>query len=280
MARKISVELVGNASSLDRAFKKAGHSARSFHSDLGRTTRGALAGSGVFHGLGRSLAFGSTQFLGGAGAVYLGKQIIDQASRIQEETEKTGVVFGKNARQVQAWSMSLAQSFGIGSGAALEATGRFGNMFRPLGIGEKHAAKMSERLVTLAADMASFNNAKPDEVLKALSSGLAGQVRPLRQYGVFLDMARLKAEAFSSGIVKANVDSGKVAMAQDKVNKAAADLAEAQKKYGRTSQEAASAQAKFEYQTGLLGKALKGTVPQLTSSQKVQAAYNIILQDT
>src|SRR5438045_1107533 len=37
---------------------------------IGRASRGALAGSGVLRGLGRSVAFASTAFLGGAGLVY------------------------------------------------------------------------------------------------------------------------------------------------------------------------------------------------------------------
>lgn len=146
------------------------------------------------------MAFASAQFIGGAGIVYAFKQVVSEASRVQEETEKTGVVFGRNAAQVQAWSKTLAESFGVSEGAALEASGRFGNMLRPLGFATGAAAAMSEKLVELAADMASFNNTKPDVVLAALSSGLAGQVRPLRQYGVFLSQTRIQQEALSDGI--------------------------------------------------------------------------------
>jgi hypothetical protein len=44
--------------------------------EVGRLGRGALAGSGVLHGLGRAAAFASTSFLGGAGLVYALRTVI------------------------------------------------------------------------------------------------------------------------------------------------------------------------------------------------------------
>ena len=55
-------------------------------------------------------------------------------------------------------------------------------------------------MVKLASDMASFNNADPTEVLESLRSGLAGETEPLRKFGVFLNDARLKAEAMALGL--------------------------------------------------------------------------------
>jgi hypothetical protein len=54
---------------------------------------------------------------------------------------------------------------------------------------------MSQKMVTLAADMASFNNADPAETLDALRAGLAGETEPLRRFGVSLSGdARLQAK--------------------------------------------------------------------------------------
>ncbi len=200
--RQLYVEIIGDDRSLQKAYKRSSESTAKLERNLSGATRGVAAGSGAFKGLGRSIAFASGAFLGGAGFVFAAKSAINAASTIQEETEKTGVVFGASAKQVQAWAKTLTTSFGISEGEALKSTGVFGNMFHSLNIGEADAAKMSERLVTLAADMASFNNASPEETLAALQSGLAGQVRPLRQFGVFLSQDRIKQEALSAGIAK------------------------------------------------------------------------------
>jgi hypothetical protein len=88
--------------------------------------------------------------------------------------------------------------------------------------------------------MASFNNASPEETLAAIQSGLAGQARPLRQYGVFLDAARVKEKALEMGLW-----SGKGAI--DAHAKAAAsmaiilkDTADTQGDFARTADGAAN----------------------------------------
>src|SRR4051812_39101803 len=120
MARKIQVEILGDSRSLERAFGRSSAGAKRFNRDLSGTVRGTLSASGAFHSLGRSVAFASSSFLGGAGLTFAVKSAISSASTLQEETEKTSVVFGKSADQLQAWARTLATSFGIGEGEALK----------------------------------------------------------------------------------------------------------------------------------------------------------------
>ncbi len=196
------VTILGDASSVEKAFKKTTAGAKDMQRSIGGLDKAGTVGASGFKKLAGSVGLASGAFLGGAGFLFAAKSVISAASTIQEETEKTGVVFGDSAGQVQAWAKTLTTSFGISEGEALKSTGVFGNMFHSLHIGQSDAARMSERLVTLAADMASFNNASPEDTLAALQSGLAGQVRPLRQFGVFLSQDRIKQEALSSGIAK------------------------------------------------------------------------------
>jgi hypothetical protein len=177
------------------------------------------------------------------GAIAVGaKKAISAASDLNEQQNKAQVVFGKSGKAIVAWSKTLAESFGLSSTAALEAAGTFGNMLVPMGFSRKEAAKMSKTMVQLAGDMASFNNASPEETLAALRSGLAGESEPLRKFGVFLSDARLKQEALRQGLY-----SGKGAL--DAHAKAAAtmalimkDTSDAQGDFARTSDSAANAQ--------------------------------------
>ena len=175
------------------------------------------------------------------GAIALGaKKAIDSASALNEQISKTGVVFGPAGDEVVAWSKTLTKSFGISQEAALEATGTFGNMLVPMGFARGESAKMSQKLVELAGDLASFNNASPEDTLEALRAGLAGESEPLRKFGVFLNDARLKAEATRQGLY-----SGKGAL--DAHAKAAATMAlvlkdttDAQGDFARTASSAAN----------------------------------------
>ncbi len=241
MARKLVVEIVGDSSSLERAFKdssKAGNSLGRSMKSLGKVA--ALAGVAI-----------------GAAAVVGIKKAVVSASNLEEQINKTRVVFGKSGPEVEKWAKGLSANFGLSQRAALEAAGTYGNMLVPMGFAREEAAGMSKRFVELAGDMASFNNASPEETLDALRAGLAGETEPLRRFGVFLNDARIKAQAMEMGLY-----SGKGAL--DAHSKAAAsaaiimkDTADTQGDFARTSDSLANAQrtigASFENISASLG---------------------------
>ena len=153
---------------------------------------------------------------------------VNAASDLAESSSKVGVVFEENAGKVRAFAETAAESLGMSEQKALEAAGTFGNLFRALGVTTDEAAEMSTSLVTLAADLASFNNVDPEEALLALRSGLLGEAEPLRRFGVSLSAARIEAEAMASGIVQATGDTTKITDATLKFEAAQKKLAEAQ----------------------------------------------------
>lgn len=164
---------------------------------LGRLARGAVAGSGALRGFGRSLAFASSTFLGGAGFVYALKTALTDAVNLHEQISKTNVVFGQSARDILEWSHTTASSMGLARDKTLEVASTFGALLRPLGIAQKQSADLSKSLTKLGADLASFYNTSVEDALRAVQSGLLGQARPLRRYGVALDEARVKQEAMN-----------------------------------------------------------------------------------
>lgn len=126
------------------------------------------------------------------------------ASDLNESLSKANVVFGRSGREIAAWSRTAAKSMGLARQEALEAAGSFGNMFRTVGFVEPEAAKMSKTMVQLAADMGSFNNIDPREMLDKLRSGLAGEAEPLRRFGVLLSESAVAAKALEMGLVGPN----------------------------------------------------------------------------
>jgi hypothetical protein len=131
-----------------------------------------------------------------AGAFFLG----NKASDLNETISKSGVVFGKNAEDIQQWSRSAASSMGMSQNSALGAAATFGNLFVSMGIGAKPTKEMSTNLVELAGDLASFNNMDPTEVLEKLRSGLVGETEPLRSLGVNLNQVTIEAKAMELGL--------------------------------------------------------------------------------
>lgn len=205
---------------------------------------------------------------------------VNAASDLNESVSKTNVVFRQNAAEVQRWLQGSAEAFGMSRQQALEAASTYGNLFVSMDIGSKASADMSTRLVELAGDLASFNNSSPQEALDALRSGLVGETEPLKRFGVNLNEATLKAEAFRLGLLKGNVDKTKVTSAQ-------AALVVAQEKYNAvlkdgnaTAGQKAAASAAVARAEDNLKTSMSGATTQLAANQKAQAAYSLILQQT
>jgi len=202
------------------------------------------------------------------------------ASDLAESASKVGVVFEGQQGIIRDWAKTAATSMGLSEEAALGAAGTFGNLFRALDVGLKPAAEMSTSLVELASDLASFNNANPEDVLLALRSGLLGEAEPLRQFGVSLSAARIEAEALASGLVKPIANATKVAEAALKVKVANEKAAAALREHGEGSTEYQTAAIAATKAEEAYAASTKGTVPELTAAQKAQAAYAIIQKDT
>ena len=126
---------------------------------------------------------------------------VDAASDLAETMNKVDVVFGDSAASVKAFGEDAADSMGMSTRTALEAAGTFGNLFTSMGIGVEVSADMSTSLLTLAADLASFNNIDPTVALEKLRAGLVGEVEPLRTLGVNLSAAAVEVKALEMGLV-------------------------------------------------------------------------------
>jgi hypothetical protein len=122
------------------------------------------------------------------------------ASNFEAEFEGVNQVFKDAAGSVQAFAEQASKSAGISATEALQASKTFGLFATGAGLGAEEAAKFSTTMVQLAGDLGSFNDVPTEEALAAIQSGLMGQAEPLRKFGVFLDDARLKAEALNMGI--------------------------------------------------------------------------------
>lgn len=146
----------------------------------------------------RTMAIAGTAAAGAVAAASF--KLVQQASNLEESQSKVNTVFKNSAFIVDNFAKTSAASFGITKQAALEAAGTFGNLIQAFGIGEGQAANMSVTLVSLAADLASFNNTPIEEAIMALRSGLSGEAEPLKRFGVAINDVRLKQEALNMGL--------------------------------------------------------------------------------
>jgi len=243
--RKLTLTILGNAKGALGALGSVGSAGDSLGSKLGGLTKKA------------GVAFAAV----GAGALVMGKQFVNAASNLEESMSKVNVVFGDSSKKVQDFAKTSAASLGISQQKALEAAGTYGNLTKAFGLTNEQATDMSINMVTLAADLASFNNTSVDDALLALRSGLSGETEPLKKFGVAINDARLKEEALRMGLIKTTSGTLPIAI---KTQAAYAlimkDSALAQGDFERTSDGVANKQriisAQFQDVSAQIGTAL------------------------
>lgn len=125
---------------------------------------------------------------------------ITGAVDLQKETERAGSIFGPASKSVQDFAEGAATAFGLSADEALKSADSMGTWLKTMGVGPAQAAGMSEGLVKLSGDMASFNDTDPETMLQAMEAGLHGNQKALKPYGVSLDEVSLQHKALALGI--------------------------------------------------------------------------------
>ena len=231
--------------------------------DTGGRSAGKKAGSGFAASFGGSLKgfAGGLVATMGVGALVQGfSAATSAASDLNETVNKAQVIFGKNFGSIDKWASGAAQSLGLSHQAALDAAAGFGDMFSQIGFAGGEAAKMSQSVVQMSADLGSFNNLETDDVAQRISAAFRGEYDSLQALIPNINAARVEHEAMAA-------TGKKSAAALTAQEKAAAVLAIVQKDgaramgdFARTSDGAANKQkilaAKMEDLKAKTGNAL------------------------
>jgi hypothetical protein len=226
---------------LDRAQEQASRSA-------GRMARGALAGSTAFGGFGRSIAFASTAFLGGAGFVYALRSTIGAAvdaervqAKLQTAVENAGLSWRENAAAIDLAIKKHSQLSGIDDEELSES---FANMLRTT-----KNVNEALRLNAIAADISRTKGTSLAAAQSLVARVYLGAYMGLKRLGVaFEPVTRAQDELRASGIkyTKSQMDAAKatdaLASRQKAIAALQANFAKQAENYGNT---AAGAQDRF-----------------------------------
>ena len=183
-------------------------------------------GDAVSHA-GRKMTAGMTLPLAGLGVL-----VTKAASDAEELQSAFDVTFGNMNRSMNKWAVEAGNNMGRATQEMQEGAIAFGMLFNQAAPTEAAAARMSQRFTELAQDAASFYNTDFDTAMGKIRSGLTGESEPLRDFGVFLTEAVVRAKALEMGIVSAGEElneQGKImvraALITEGLSKAYGDVA-------------------------------------------------------
>ena len=140
----------------------------------------------------------------GAAFAAIGAKSVGLAVDFEESLSKSQQIFGDMAKFVEAGAKDAATAVGLSQAEFLEAASGFGIFGKAAGLGGRELNSFSQDLVTLAADVASFNNLRPEEALEKLQAGLRGSNEPLQSIGVLINAAAVETKALELGLADAN----------------------------------------------------------------------------
>lgn len=147
-------------------------------------------------------ALGSKMKWLSAGATAALTGMFNASSDLNENMNKTEVVFGDLSDEITAWSKTTLDSFGIAQSSALEMSSYFGDMATSMGLTTEQAAAMGKELVGRAGDLASFKNVSLDVTRTGLGAIFTGETESLKRFGVVMTEANLQAYALAHGFEK------------------------------------------------------------------------------
>lgn len=150
-------------------------------------------------GIGQALTIGLT-----APLTAFGVSAFDAASDAAELESAFTQTFGSLSGEMSRWAEETGDAMGRSTQSMQQMANTFGIFFNQAAPTREAAAEMSRTFSVLAQDLSSFYNVAESDALAKLRSGLAGEAEPLRDFGVFLTEASVKAKALEMGLADAS----------------------------------------------------------------------------
>lgn len=169
---------------------------------LDKTTEHAKKSESVISQAFKKIGSAVATYVSAKALVDFGKASIAAASDVQEMQNKFDVVFQGMTAEVEEWADTYANSIGRNRNVIKGYLADNQNMFVGMGMTREVAAGLSEDMVTLALDLASFNNLNETDAVNAMSKALMGQSESAKSLGAVLNDNTLKMAMETMGIKK------------------------------------------------------------------------------
>ena len=203
------------------------------------------------------------------------KSGVDYASDLAEVQNVVDVTFGNSSRAVDSWAQQALNAYGMNEVSAKRYAGTIGAMLKSSGLAGDSIVNMSQDMVGLAGDMASFYNLDLNTAFEKIRSGISGETEPLKQLGINMSVANLEAYALSQGITKSYDSMTQAEQVMLRYNYLMNTTSDAQGDFARTSDSWANQtrllSESWTQFTGLLAEQL---LPVLTG---IASAFNSLI---
>jgi len=179
---------IGFSDKVTRQFSRADKSANRLTGSVGNLVKGILGADIIRATAGKIKDFGV--------------QAIQLGSDLTEVQNVVDVTFGKMSKDIDTFSQTALNQFGLSELQVKKFSGTFGALIKSSDIVGVKMKTMSTGLTGLTGDFASFYNLPHEMAFTKIRAGISGETEPLKQLGINMSVANLQAFALSKGINK------------------------------------------------------------------------------
>lgn len=174
-----------------------------------KTTQWANTIGGAFAKLKNTIAW---VFAVGA-IVAFTKRLLKLWSDITEFQSKFDTVFKWVEDQATETFQTMADAVGRSNVELVKFAGTVGDTLKPLGFASSEALSLSENMIKLAIDVASFNNVSDEQAINAFTKALTGEREALKSLGIVINETDVKNKAYALWLADTGQELSKQAKA-------------------------------------------------------------------
>lgn len=194
MIDNLVIEITANSSAASSGIDSIAKALRGLNSQSTKTGKTASA----LQKLSASVrSFVNTRILG---------QAVRSVNDYVENMNLFTVSMGRFSEEATEYAKQVESVLGVNMSEFMRNQAIFKNIADGFGVAEEEAYKLSKGMTELAYDITSFYNSDIETAFEKLRSGLAGEIEPVRAWGIALDQASMKQWLLKEGI-DANVNS-------------------------------------------------------------------------
>lgn len=165
-----------------------------------------------------------------------GKAAIEIGSSVAEVQNVVDTAFGDMTYKVEEFSKVAIEQFGMSTLSAKKTASTYMAMAKGMGIADEAASDMAISLAAMTGDIASFFNISQELADVKLKSVFTGETETLKDLGVVMTQANLKAFALSKGITKSLESMSQAELVGLRYNYVMESLSLAQGDFAKTSE--------------------------------------------
>lgn len=204
----------------------------------------------------------------------------NMGAEVQEMQNKFDVVFKGVNKEAENWASTFANAVGRNKNTIKESMANFSDLTQGMGMAKDVSLDLSKNMITLATDLASFNNVSDEQAIEAMSAAMMGETEMAKALGLGLNESVMKTSEFTLATGKSWEELTRAERAQvyykEAVKQSSNAIGDAERSSGSYTNQMKTLKAKLEEVGQAIGTAfLPALTPLVTKMSEMVSSLDM-----